>query len=1014
MVKIMRGKNLAFFLLASTLVLGMRPLTAHAELYPIINEVKFHEFASVPGTPSDVKQSALKAGDVITLQVNVDSIYADAPRVTVDLSELGITSPTTTPASAGPIYHEVLHDRAYYSDYVYEFGPFTIGADVPDGEKTIPIQAIDAVGNVASSVTHIVVDNVPPIISLSGITFSTTTPGANDYMYLSGALSETGSSLVTGRVTETLLDANREKMIGGWPWSYTVDYNPLTLFSASSTDGIFSHVPYMLAENKPGEIAEAAFFKLAITAYDAAGNSASTEFVIPLQTQIEEPKVSNVLFLPGIEGSRLYEGTGCGKSAEEMLWEPYESALGLFTGAGDKKVNNLALNTAGTSACSDIYAKEGEIIDAVNGSAIYASLISEMNGLKAGGTINDWKPVAYDWRLSLDDLMSNGAQHGDRIYYGEATSTPYIEQTLRSLATSSKSGKVTIIAHSNGGLVTKALLERLGSKTSKSLVDKIIMVGVPQSGAPLDIGSTLVGYDSGIYSKIVSQIKVPVVTNVAARSLAQNSPMAYHLLPSEAYFLNAGNDPAHPVIRFSGYGYANEELAYGNVIKDRVTLDNFLLAKEGAREKPKSNDLKSAEILNSTLIDYANTTHSALDVWTHPPGIQVSQIAGWGVDTVGGIDFYTASSTLLNFLGSRRRYKPIFIEDGDGTVPVPSALLIASSTDVKNYWLDLQNSQIKHGDIFESADLENFLGNLITNISTQPSTILDASPVSSSSKKLTFFLNQPVSFQIKDVHGRVGATGDSSPTIPGFSYGEFGGVMYITVPEDGQYEVTIQGEGNGLLDLDMQERSGDTITASSTVESIPITENTLVSLTISGGLDTTSPITVDTNGNGQDVVHIVPVVGETVIYPKPQTAASTTEDSVPPVAMGGGAGDPPSSPILVSTKSIIPIPTSPPIELVSVMATTSDATISTSTSTSTSTGEVATAAPVVAAAPARIRIAVKHVPRSVTAANQKQAVPDLSQTASVYGAIHQPIFTKLVIALSDGLHRFWLTIRKLF
>ena len=35
--------------------------------------------------------------------------------------------------------------------------------------------------------------------------------------------------------------------------------------------------------------------------------------------------VSNVLFLPGIEGSRLYEGTGCGKTPEEKLWEPFDS-----------------------------------------------------------------------------------------------------------------------------------------------------------------------------------------------------------------------------------------------------------------------------------------------------------------------------------------------------------------------------------------------------------------------------------------------------------------------------------------------------------------------------------------------------------------------------------------------------------------------------------------------------------------------------------------------------------------
>ena len=75
------------------------------------------------------------------------------------------------------------------------------------------------------------------------------------------------------------------------------------------------------------------------------------------------PPVSNVLFLPGIEGSRLYEGTGCGKSAEEKLWEPYEGIWSALRGAGDKKVQDLFLNQDGTSICDDVYAKENDIID---------------------------------------------------------------------------------------------------------------------------------------------------------------------------------------------------------------------------------------------------------------------------------------------------------------------------------------------------------------------------------------------------------------------------------------------------------------------------------------------------------------------------------------------------------------------------------------------------------------------------------------------------------------------------
>lgn len=93
---------------------------------------------------------------------------------------------------------------------------------------------------------------------------------------------------------------------------------------------------------------------------------------------------SNVLFLPGIEGSRLYEGTGCGKSAEEKLWDPVaDSLIKILRGAGDDKVKDLFLDSTGESVCSDIYAKTDDIIDSVKGSNIYKSFIDEMNGLKA-------------------------------------------------------------------------------------------------------------------------------------------------------------------------------------------------------------------------------------------------------------------------------------------------------------------------------------------------------------------------------------------------------------------------------------------------------------------------------------------------------------------------------------------------------------------------------------------------------------------------------------------------------
>jgi parallel beta-helix repeat protein len=739
------------------------------------------------------------------------------------------------------------------------------------------------------------------------------------------------------------------------------------------------------------------------------------------------PKVSNVLFLPGIEGSRLYEGNGCGKATEEKLWEPFESVWKAVRGVGDKKVGDLSLDSTGASMCADIYAKEGDVIEAVNGNKIYASLVSEMNGLKSDGTINDWKPVAYDWRLSLDDLLSKGTQRGEKIFYEEATSTPYIEQTLRALAASSKTKKVIIIAHSNGGLVTKALLNKLGGETAKSLVDKIILVGVPQSGAPADIGATLVGHDAGIYGKY----GVWVVSNAAARTLVQNSPMAYHLLPSEDYLKSTAGDAAHPVIRFSGKAYAKEAAAYGSTIANKSTLDDFLLAKEGDRKKPKPSDLNSAEILNPALIDYANSTHAVLDAWMPPPGVEVNQIAGWGVDTIQGIDFYTASTTITTFFNSKRRYKPIFIEDGDGTVPVPSALMVASSTEVKRYWVNLdkfnreQLSSRRHKDIFEIPSLKEFIKNIITNsTSTLPVYISSSQPPSAvENKKLIFFLHSSpasqasttseredspvrVTLQVKRPSGEItGIAEDDSITedVLGSTYGEFGEVRYIIVPESGPYELMLRGQANsgwasggqgGTFALSIQESSGDIVTTTTTIADIPLTASTTASLTISGSIDTTSALTVDENGNGENIITITPKVGETVNYELPQQPSPEPPvPEIPPARAAGGPGYSPYIPPAVSTPLVLGV------------------------STTTHLSAAATTTVFITSTP-RHSVATRRTPKRPTAstpsATTVHTFPNLSQTASVYGVSQQSALKKMGKTVYNSLHSLLRTLKSLF
>ncbi|TAK59263.1 alpha/beta hydrolase [Patescibacteria group bacterium] len=627
-----------------------------------------------------------------------------------------------------------------------------------------------------------------------------------------------------------------------------------------------------------GDISDSTY----VSFYGTIDGDASVIQTTPFSPTEFQKCCSSVLFLPGIKGSRLYVESG---GAENKLWEP-----DLLEGNAD--VRGMFLDSNGKST-GNVYVKEGSILDSAGGKDYYKSFISDMDELKSARAITDWQPVAYDWRLSLDDILANGAEVDGKIFYDTATATPYITQTLRELASQSQTGKVTIVAHSNGGLVTKALLQQLGDTGAQKLVDRVIFVGVPQSGAPQSIGALLYGYKEDI-----SFFPVSVVDKKTAREFAENSPMGYHLLPSQKYFDDT-KDINHPVVIFDGEkAFEKERIAYGLVVGNSTELGDFLLARDGGREKPLSNQIGKANVLNSALVDYAKSLHDNLDVWVPPENITLYQIAGWGVGTVAGIEFYDAPQVSAFTALNPRAYRPLFVEDGDGVVPVPSALMMSTSTEnVKRYWVNLEdyNSDHKdnpsdHGNILEVPELRQFIKNIFNTTNTltsyvqteQPSTLKQA-------KKLRFFLHSPLTLELFDSSGNhVGYNEDGSfdQEIPDVEYGELGDVQYITAQQGPQYQVVLNGLDVGTFSLDIQEVEENNLMKQTTLANLPTTGNTKVTLSIGDGIETASLLEVDEDGDEVVDITLQPLVGETVIYEEPIVPAETSTQA--PVQAGGG------------------------------------------------------------------------------------------------------------------------------
>ncbi|MDP2655240.1 MAG: DUF5011 domain-containing protein [bacterium] len=691
---------------------------------------------------------------------------------------------------------------------------------------------------------------------------------------------------------------------------------------------------------------------------------------------------SNVLFLPGIEGSRLYRPDYDGGT--DQLWEPNI----------DSDVQDLYMNADGTSARNDVYVKEKDVIDELpSGANIYKSFIAKMDELETSAAINDWEPISYDWRLSLDDILDNGRQFPDgRIYYSgdlAATSSPYIIQELRRLAKNSKTGKVTIVAHSNGGLLAKRLTEILGPTESARLIDKMIFVAVPQAGTPMAIPAGLHGYEQ-------DHVLGLVTSKPTARTFAQNSPMEYQLLPSTSYFTYVDD----PVITFDA-SLTDWITRYGATIHSKETLHAFLIDSYG-RVNAQTDDINQPIQFNSSLLSNAETLHTSLDNWTAPSGVQLIQIAGWGVPkTVEGITYKKKGEGVTP--------EADFTIDGDGTVIVPSALWTSTSTGAVNYWVNLRNynanhpflsafdsTTFNHSRILEPTEVLNFLSDQITN-TTKPLIdyiYLSTEAPPASDKRLRYALHSPLTLNLYDNQGRhtgvSTSTGQVEEQIPGTYYTEFGDVKYLFSDADTSAHILMDGYASGTFTFNIDQYSGDTVTASTTFKDIPTTASTKVSLDVQSDISTLSSMQIDKNGDGVIDVTLTPKLGEAVYEPPAPAPEPAPEPAVSSAGSRGGGGR------RVATPVTAPVPVAPTTNIPTII-----------------TQPVVTNAPDSTSSPQATKpVQVKKVP--VAIAPPKKVNTIVPQTASVYQAFQQSVLTWLGNAVYNILYGFWVAFKSLF
>lgn len=358
-----------------------------------------------------------------------------------------------------------------------------------------------------------------------------------------------------------------------------------------------------------------------------------------------KPCCSNILFIPGLEGSRIYKKQ---LLSENQLWEPNRNA----------DVKKMFLKNDGTPIDQLLYTKD--IINRTNigfgflDKDVYKGLSDMLDSRVKSKKINEWKALPYDWRMSPDDIVSKPIKTNK----GDV----HIENIIQQLSSSASNKKVTIIAHSYGGLVAKALINKLEKTGKSSIVDEVILVGTPENGTVESVVSLLHGDDQELGKGFILKADV-------ARTFGINMPAAYYLLPNQS-LLNW----------LEGQVISSER---GLVISasSSNSLDTFLTNTELQRVYAKnSDDIVKPANLNAFLLNKARNESEIgninASVTIKKSNINVIQLIGTGLKTIKNIfyknipcgDIESTTPAVAGSLACGLNHELSFTDSGDGVV----------------------------------------------------------------------------------------------------------------------------------------------------------------------------------------------------------------------------------------------------------------------------------------------------------------------------------------------------------
>jgi hypothetical protein len=427
----------------------------------------------------------------------------------------------------------------------------------------------------------------------------------------------------------------------------------------------------------------------------------------------------------------------------------------------------------------------------------YDDLISELEN--NGYTENeDLFTFPYDWRLNIG---TNSELFRDKIF------------EVKMLTGASK---VDVIAHSQGGLVFKKYVMDCADNQycDHNSIDKFVDIATPHLGLPFAFKALTYGDNLGSSGLSLS---VGVL-----KSLAQNFPAMYQMLPSRKYVGDAST--TSPIDSYNGSlnPYINDVYGYA---QDGVT---------GTLDYAQSIAFMATTSRNTNLLPLNDTFHEQTDEF-YPSnyGISAYNIVGCRQPTIGDIKIinyhetedpeYSESTPVTQ----RIEYILDYI-NGDGTVPLDSATYLHDS--IKTYYNStFENSSSTH------SILPSLYGNrqLIASVLNGTQNSFNFSQYSDISENdsnctlngQTISVHSPITLNAYDENGNhVGPTQDGKTeiNIPGAAYDIIGDNKFVFLPSGHNYRITGQATDKGHFNVRIRKIENSQTTETAYYNQLPL------------------------------------------------------------------------------------------------------------------------------------------------------------------------------------------------